>query len=561
MVRVPRPVPGCDIKSLPLRPDEAYLLSRIDGVVSERELSLITGLSQAEVMTALDRLFVLGAVDFNEPRAPVSRRAHPSVAPASGTASSRGTEGPSSRSFEGGFGAGPSSRRFEPTVDAPPASRRSFEPLADLPPPTRRSIELSAERRSGTDTGVDAPPATRRAIDLTVEQPRIVDAELEEPVDLDHAKKKRVIELYNALDERNHYELLGVAIDADKKQIKSAYWVLAPEFHPDKYFRKKLGTFKQRIEAIFDRLTLAHDVLTSKQRRAEYDAYLEQTRRNRTMAALLEHDPSDIPAVVAAAEDAPGSGPPTVPGRILGEDVSGSPESVRMRRSFSAKLASHSLRRAMPEMAGGSAATATPSQPATDPFRRYDATRNEARRLQLERYVLAAKVALERRDLAAAANAYRLAVALAPEDEGLARKATEAQQQAAAELAEGFLRQAEYEASQGRWSEAAMSFANVCKARGDDPRPHERVAFCTLKSGQNNRRAIDFARRAVKLAPGVGEYRLTLARAYMAAGLETTARVEMERAAELSPNDARMREAIAQLRAQMKKADGGEPEK
>ncbi|MDI3283934.1 DnaJ domain-containing protein [Polyangium sp. 15x6] len=544
MMRVPRPVPGCDIKSLPLRPDEAYLLSRIDGVVSERELSLITGLSQAEVTTALDRLFVLGAVDFNEPTAPVSRRAHPSVAPSSGAASTRGTEGPSSRTFEGGFRAGPSSRRFEGTVDAPPASRRSFEPLADLPPPTRRSIELSAERRSGPDTGGDAPPATRRAIDLTVEQPRIVDPELEEPVDLDHAKKKRVLELYDALDERNHYELLGVSIDADKKQIKSAYWVLAPEFHPDKYFRKKLGTYKQRIEAIFDRLTLAHDVLTSKQRRAEYDAYLEQTRRNRTMAALLEHDPMDIPAVVAAAEDVPGSGPPTSPGRLVG-----------------AKLASTPIRRTPPDVAGASPPPTTPPSPATDPFRRFDATRNEARRLQLDRYVLAAKVALERRDLAAAANAYRLAVALTPEDEALARKAIEIQQQAAAELAEGFLRQAEYEASQGRWSEAAMSFANVCKTRGDDPRPHERVAFCTLKTGQNNRRAIDFARRAVKLAPGVGEYRLTLARAYMAAGLETSARVEMERAAELSPNDARIREAIAQLRAQMKKPDGADPEK
>ncbi|WP_170319288.1 DnaJ domain-containing protein [Polyangium spumosum] len=560
MVRVPRPVPGCDIKSLPMRPDEAYLLSRIDGVVSERELSLITGLSQAEVTTALDRLFVLGAVDFNEPKAPVSRRAYPSVAPTSSSVSSRGGEGPSSRSFDAGFGAGPSSRRFEATVETPPASRRSFEPLAELPPPTRRSIELSAERRSGTDTGVEAPPVTRRGIELTVEQPpRIVDPELEEPVELDHAKKKRVLEIHDALDERNHYELLGVPTDADKKAIKSAYWVLAPEFHPDKYFRKKLGSYKQRIEAIFDRLTLAHDVLTSKQRRAEYDAYLEQTRRNRTMAALLEHDPTDIPAVVAAAEDPPASVPPTSAGRLVGEDTS--PESVRLRRTFSAKLGSNPLRRAAGDVGGAPAVPVTQAPPAGDHTRRYDATRNEARRLQLERYVLAAKVALERKDLAAAANAYRLAVALAPEDEGLARKAAEIQQQAAAELADGFLRQAEYEASQGRWSEAAMSFANVCKARGDDPRPHERVAFCTLKTGQNNRRAIDFARRAVKLAPGVGEYRLTLARAYMAAGLETSARVEMERAAELSPNDARMREAIAQLRAQMKKQDGGDPEK
>jgi len=560
MVRVPRPAPGCDIKSLPLRPDEAYLLSRIDGVVSERELSLITGLSQAEVTTALDRLFVLGAVDFNEPRAPVSRRAYPSVAPASSAASSRTTEGPSSRTFEGSFGTGPSSRRFEATVETPPASRRSFEPLADLPPPTRRSIDLSAERRSGTDTVVEPPPATRRGIELTVEQPRIVDPELEEPVELDHEKKKRVLEIYDALDERNHYELLGVSTDADKKAIKSAYWALAPEFHPDKYFRKKLGTYKQRIEAIFDRLTLAHDVLTSKQRRVEYDAYLEQTRRNRTMAALLDHDPTDIPAVVAAAEDGPASGPPTSPGR-LGEDTS-SPESVRLRRALGGpKLGSNPLRRAVPDVGGASNAPPTPPPPANDLFRRMDASRNEARRLQLERYVLAAKVALERRDLAAAANAYRLAVALAPEDDGLARKAAEIQQQAAAELAEGFLRQAEYEANQGRWAEAATSFLNVCTKRVDDPRPHERVAFCTLKTGQNNRRAIDYARRAVKLAPGVGEYRLTLARAYMAAGLETSARVEMERAAELSPNDARIRESIAQLRAQMKKPDGGDPEK
>jgi len=150
-------------------------------------------------------------------------------------------------------------------------------------------------------------------------------------------------------------------------------------------------------------------------------------------------------------------------------------------------------------------------------------------------------------------------VPLAPDDESLARKAIEVQQQAAAELSEGFFRQAEYEASQGRWVEAAASYAHVCRSRGDDPRPHERVAFATLKTGQNNRRAIEFARRAVKLAPSNAEFRLTLARAYMAAGLETSARVEIDRAAELSSNDARMRDAIVQLRAQLKKTDGADP--
>lgn len=565
MVRVPRPVPGCDVKSLPLRPDEAYLLSRIDGVVSERELALITGLSLAEVATALERLFVLGTIDFNEPkepRPPLSRRAVPTTSP-SAVGASRSLDGPPSRSLVEGFGAGPSSRRFEATVDQPPPSRRTFEPLSDLPPPTRRSTDMANERRplevaaerGRAELSADAPPQTRRGIDITVEQPRIVDPELEEPIDLDHQKKKKILELHHALEDRSHYELLGVASDADKKAIKSAYYALAPEFHPDKYFRKRLGSYKQKIEAIFDRLTLAHDVLTSKQRRTEYDAYLEQTRRNRTMAALLEHDPSDVPAVVVASEEPPPSvPPPTSPARPIDVEAS-SPESVRMRRTFGSKLGSTPMRRAVSEgqtVTASSIPPGIPGSPPSEPFRR------DARRLQLERYVLAAKVALERRDLAAAANAYRLAAALAPEDESIARKAGEIQQQAAAELSEGFSKQAEYEASQGRWAEAAASYANVCKGRPDDPRPHERVAFATLKTGQNTRRAIDFARRAVKLAPSIADYRLTLSRAYMAAGLETSARVEMERAAELSPNDARMREAIAQLRVQLKRTESGE---
>jgi curved DNA-binding protein CbpA len=548
MVRVPRPVPGCDVKSLPLRTDEAYLLSRIDSVVSERELALITGMSQAEVTTALDRLFVLGAIDFSEPKAPVSRRggASGSIIP------------PASRSFDP-----PPSRRFDPQPDTPPPSRRSYESLSDPPPPTRRSIELMGERRGhdasterrGLDLGADtAAPMSRRGIDLSVDHPRIVDSDAEDPADIDHQKKKKILDLYNALDDRTHYEMLGVAAEADKKQIKAAYYALAPEYHPDKYFRKRLGNYKQKIEAIFTRLTLAHDVLTSKQRRAEYDAYLEQTRRNRTMAALLEHDPSDVPAVVAASEEGPPSGS-SMPGRFADADASG-PES-RRRPPF-ARI-TQGVRTRPADAPGGAASVAptTPPAPAGmgEPARpRFD----PHRRMQLERYVLAAKVALERKDLAAAANAYRLAVGLAPEDAELKHKLAEVQQQAATELAEGFLKQAEYEASQGRWAEAALSYANVCPGRPDDPRPHERVAFCTLKTGQNARRAIDYARRAVRLAPQSAEYRLTLARAYMAAGLETSARVEMERAAELSPNDARMREAIAQLRVQMKRTESSE---
>jgi tetratricopeptide (TPR) repeat protein len=268
----------------------------------------------------------------------------------------------------------------------------------------------------------------------------------------------------------------------------------------------------------------------------------------------LEHDPADIPAVVAAAEEDPLNPPPTARGRSTNEgDVLG-PESARSRRSQLLKSSGMAVRRGGLE--GQSSGLSGPGS--ADGGRRIDTARPDPRKLQLERYVLAAKVALERKDLAAAANAYRLATALAPDDDALVRKALEVQRTASTELSEGFVKQADYEASQGRWAEAASSYANGCRTRPDDPRIHERVAFATLKSGQNPRRAVDYVRRAVKLAPQVAEYRITLVRSYLAAGLETSARSEVERLTELPTNDAKMRDAIAQLRTLIKKTDSND---
>ena len=42
-----------------------------------------------------------------------------------------------------------------------------------------------------------------------------------------------------------------------KKEIKAAYYRMAPEFHPDRWFRRELGSFKSRLEAIFTRITEA----------------------------------------------------------------------------------------------------------------------------------------------------------------------------------------------------------------------------------------------------------------------------------------------------------------
>ncbi|WP_437281338.1 DnaJ domain-containing protein [Sorangium sp. So ce375] len=596
--RVPRPRPGYDLKSLPLRPAEAFLLSRIDGVLTDRDLSLITGMSHGDTVEALRRLRDLGAILLDG----------------------------------------------EPSGHPPPRG------AADA---ARRAVTADPEKPA--PAGAEAIPLGRDALQQAESLPLYDPAELDEPVELAPDRKRRILDLYYRLEDLSYYALLGVSDQADKKQIKSAYYQLAPEFHPDTYFRKQLGSYKPKIEAIFTRITLAHDALTSKQRRAEYDAYLEQTHKNRVMAALIEQTPRDIATITtavdatvraafadprdagaspgrysserlpaeqgapaasspAAAPAAPssGGGSPDTGGAPAHSAAPASPAapapSAKDRRETFARKLTGGLRRP-PAAAPSAAAVAAPraavapaaaavapaivaaAAPATaaaaapaaavapaaapgsvaaasktpsgvrspESIRavealkaRYESARNEALRSQIARYSEVARAALERNEFASAANAYRIAASLAPEDAALQRASAEVERLAAVALAHGYLKQAEYEAQNGRWVEAALSYAKVCNGRPDDAGAHERVAYATLQAGESSRRAVEFARRAVELVPTSVEYRLTLALSYAAAGLAKSAAGELERAAELAGNDGRLRGLVAQAREQAK---------
>lgn len=491
-------MPGCDILSLPLKPAEAYVLSRIDSSVDERELSTVTGLGPSEVAGALDRLHALGAIDFVGQHAQLRplRQPTPHPMPASGS---------------------PEPRR--PTPPGTPAAH--------------------------------AAPLGRSAVGYASASPTLYDpAELDEDVEVDPEKRRRILDLFYRLDDFTYYELLGVADDAEKKQVKSAYYLIAPEFHPDKFFRKRLGSYKHKIETLFTRITLAHDVLTNKQRRSEYDDYLEQTHKNRTMTALLERTNRDIAVLAAAVDESAAAtattpeAPSPSPGRYLDTRP---PETAQSRRETLARKLVGGVRRVNAQAPAGSGEGLRA---------RYENARAEAKKQQVNRFLESGKVALERKDYAAAANAYRIASSLVPEDVELARKSAEVTREAAVALASGYVKQAEYEASYERWDEASLSYAKAATGLPGNGRVHERVAYATLKSSGNARRAIEYARRAVELSPKEAEFHVTLARAYSAAGLEVSAQGELDRALELAPKDNRIRELVRLAQQEPQPKDG-----
>jgi hypothetical protein len=511
-MRVPRLKSGCDVKSLPLSPVEGFLLSRIDAATSERDLAMITGLAPADVTAALDHLAQLGAIDFG---ATAPAAAAPPRPPAS-----------------------------------PPRAGQSVPPSRSEPPANARVV---METASGSSPLLYDP------------------AELDEVVEIDADKKRRILDLFYRLDDLTYYEVLDVEPQADKKRIKSAYYAMAPEFHPDRFFRKSLGSYKAKIEAVFNRVTIAHDVLTVKDRRAEYDEYLVQTQKNRVMAAIIEQTPRDVARIQAAVDVAviaPTSGQGS-PGRYASEPApspvadpaasSGRPaappaplsaEAARSRRETLARKLSGTMRRPPPVAEPDFAA----QQLAADALiANHEARVDEARRAQLQRHLDQGKAMLAQQQFAAAANAYRIAASLAPDDRAVQATCAEAMRLADAALADGYLKQALYEESQDRWGEAALSYSKVCNGRPGNAAAHERVAFTTLKSSANVRRAVEFARRAVELDPKTPQFRVTLASAYLAAGLEKSALGEIERALELAPGDQRIKELAQQIRVQAQK--------
>ncbi|MFI5420559.1 MAG: molecular chaperone DnaJ [Nitrososphaerales archaeon] len=67
-------------------------------------------------------------------------------------------------------------------------------------------------------------------------------------------------------EKRDYYEVLGVAKDADKDQIKSSYRKLALQYHPD---RNKAAGAEERFKEISE----AYAVLSDDAKRAQYDRF------------------------------------------------------------------------------------------------------------------------------------------------------------------------------------------------------------------------------------------------------------------------------------------------
>lgn len=501
-----RLAPGVDLRALPITPEDAFVLSRLDGMSTEADIALATGLDPRVVRDSLAKLSRLGAVSTG------AAPERPPTAPRT-TSNASGT-----------FHIGP--------VVETRGESSGHHPAAALYDPS----------------------------------------ELDESVDLDLPRKRRILDTYYRLEHISHYEILGVDAGADKKAIKAAYFELVNLFHPDRYFGKNLGSFKPKLERLFARTTEAHDVLTRQASREEYDRYLASVQRTRALdqtlsdrgghASEVERLEREIQSQVQLEEKArhsypaPASAQGNTPAPSPRDGASAPLHSVPPRQSdpdARRRALAKKLGVSLPPPPARSAPPASTSSAGSrenaqaDLKRRYEERAVELRRRQVEHYLAAADKAEAAKDLVSATNALRIAASLDPSDATLAERLRSTETRAAAGLADSYIEQAQYEERENRWLDAAASYRRASRGK-PTPRILERVAHCLLSGKGDLREAADFAKRARDAAPDDPFIRMTLGKIFLEAGMKQSAIAEFERAQQLAPKDDTIRDWLRRIR-------------
>ena len=231
-------------QKLTLSPEDGFVLSRVDGVTSAHEIAQMIPLPAERTQRSLFGLLSTGVVEF------VARPSR-KTAPA----------GPGERPREA---SPPAPSAPAPSAPAPPAT-------PPVPPP--------------------APP----------EPP--APAPRPEPADEKTAERRReILEAWDGLKTRTHFEVLGLSRAVGEAEVKDAYFRLAKRFHPDVHHSASLGDLRDELEAVFIRLGEAYDVLRDPRKRADYEARLG---RSKPKPAAAGPGPGPSPDPEPAAPEPP----------------------------------------------------------------------------------------------------------------------------------------------------------------------------------------------------------------------------------------------------------------
>lgn len=517
--RVPSLVSGIDVFSLPLSPREGFVLSRVDGVSSVEDISIMVGVKQDELLTILTKLADLKIVKLPW-IVPSPAESRPNVPP--------------------------------PKVVSSAVQRVLAEPLVALYDESELSIHAE--------------------IDESIKR-RILNAyygsegrDYYQLLGLSRdADKKLIKHAYFELSKLFHPDsLFGKELGAFKTKMEVVFKRLTEAY-------EVLGRNQRRKE--YD------DYLASTEQTHAIVETLEQVVTDPEVLPMPSFD-EEPPAVGRNSVAPPPSEPKQVvkvdlrPPQTTDQRRQQARE--RLRRNLGAPGAAASGGGA-PANAGPSrpnqtftAASIPAPAPARIPSIRPGPTSDRAvqrdsaiKGLQqslrtsaisasrVDPVVTLLKRAQEAEragDLLSAASALQSALALDSQRVEIQQQYARVSKAVTRNLADNYEKQARYEEKMGKWAAAAMSWDRVAEGRPDDVNAARSAAEAMLKAGGDLHRAQRHAQRAVDIAPSEVANVVVLGRVMLAAGLRLNARRELEKAVKLDPQNEMIRNLLREAR-------------
>ena len=335
-----------------------------------------------------------------------------------------------------------------------------------------------------------------------------LESQLDPGLEISIDAQRRVLQFEAALD-RPYHELLGVAAGVDAKAVKRAYFQLSKEYHPDRYYRREIGRYAEKLDRIFRKIVEAYELLMDPTTRAE----LERSMGGRGPERAAIPEP---PAAAAAALDSPKPAGPAAPAPSAGRRAL-----ERLHRQF----------------------------------RLPDSIVAE-RRGRAREFHAAALVALRKQRWLDAASSARLAIAFDPKNDEYKKHFAEAQAKVNEIRVKELLERAEIAAHGHTLQEALRLFEEALHCRPHDPAVNARAAEVALEAGELGP-AREYAERACELRSEVGAYQRTLGHVLAREGLRDKALVAFERALALDPNDVKAADELKKLRRNPRRGSGG----
>jgi curved DNA-binding protein CbpA len=335
--------------------------------------------------------------------------------------------------------------------------------------------------------------------------PVVVDESLlDESLDIDVAVQRRILEFEGGLG-RSYYELLDVAVEADAKQVKKAYFKLSKEFHPDRFFRREIAGYGARLERIFKKVLEAHEILSDPKLRAEFES--SAAAQPVPQASAVDQGGSEGKAASARC------GPPRKLTKL---------ERLRARMPFK-----------------------VPESVATE------------RRAKAEEFRRAAEQSRKMGRHSEAASSLKVAISFDPYNSSYRTLLVELKADAAEAKAEEILSQPGTSiGSESELREALKAFEGVLLYKPHDPQLNHRAATICLEVDEFQK-AFEYAQTAVEHMPEVADYHATLGCVYRKQGDFGHAKKEFEKAIELDSENGTARKALASLKLGKRSAGQG----